>query len=173
METTENKLTPYQSIFFNKLRNYLDTKLYFYGSIQRKDYFPGLSDIDVDIFTSNENSIISKLISFLNVKRYQFKKIIWKLNDANNLVNGYKIMYIDPNGELTVEFSIYNEKYKNDVLKEHLSKKNLPIHATILLVILKFLYYKLKIISHDYYASTKKMVLSSFIGRKTDHFVKL
>jgi hypothetical protein len=173
METTENKLTPYQSIFFNKLRNYLDTKLYFYGSIQRKDYFPGLSDIDVDIFTSNENSIISKLISFLNVKRYQFKKIIWKLNDATNLVNGHKIMYIDPNGELTVEFSIYNEKYKNDVLNEHLSKKNLPIYATIILVMLKFLYYKLKIISHDYYASTKKMVLSSFIGRNTDHFVKL
>ena len=173
METTENKLTPYQTIFFNKLRNYLDTKLYFYGSIQRKDYFPGLSDIDVDIFTSNENSIISKLISFLNVKRHQFKKIIWKLNNADNLVTGYKIMYIDPNGELTVEFSIYNEKYKNDVLKEHLSKKNLPIHATILLVILKFLYYKLKIISHDYYASTKKIILSSFIGKNTDNFVKL
>ena len=171
METTENKLTPYQSIFFNKLKNYLDTKLYFYGSIQRKDYFPGSSDIDVDIFTSNENSIISKLTSFLNVKRYQFKKIIWKINEQ--LVNGYKIMYVDPNGELTVEFSIYNEKDKNAILNEHLSKKDLPIHATVLLVILKFLYYKLKIISHDYYASTKKIILSSFIGKNTDNFVKL
>jgi hypothetical protein len=173
METTENKLTHYQSIFFNKLRNYLDTKLYFYGSIQRKDYFPGFSDIDVDIFTSNENSIISKLISFLNVKRYQFKKIIWKLNNTDYIANGYKIMYIDPNGELTVELSIYNEKYKNAILNEHLSKKYLPIHATVLLVLLKFVYYKLKIISHNYYASTKKLILSSFIGKNTDNFVKL
>ena len=171
METTKNKLTPYQSIFFNKLRNYLDTKLYFYGSIQRNDYFPGLSDIDVDIFTSNENSIISKLSSFLNVKRYQFKKIIWKINEK--LVNGYKIMYVDPNGELTTEFSIYNEKYKNDVLNEHLSKKDLPIHVTALLVILKFLYYKLHVISHDYYAATKNFILSAVIGRNRDYFVKL
>ena len=173
METTENKLTPYQSIFFNKLRNYLDTKLYFYGSIQRNDYFPGFSDIDVDIFTTNENSIISKLISFLNVKRYQFKKIIWKLNNTDYIVNGYKIMYIDPNGELTVEFSIYNEKYKNAILNEHLSKKDLPIHITVLLVILKFLYYKLHVISHDYYAATKNFILSAVIGRNRDYFVKL
>jgi hypothetical protein len=33
METTKNKLTSEQMKFFKKLSNYLDTKLYYYGSI--------------------------------------------------------------------------------------------------------------------------------------------
>ena len=49
METTKNQLTPYESNFFNKLKIYLDTPLYFYGSIQRDDYKSGYSDIDIDI----------------------------------------------------------------------------------------------------------------------------
>ena len=49
METTKNKLSPETKQFFDKLSSYLDTKLYFYGSVQRDDYFDGKSDIDVDI----------------------------------------------------------------------------------------------------------------------------
>jgi len=80
METTKNKLTHQEEVFFNKLSNYLDTQLYFFGSIQRDDYLPKSSDIDVDIFTENENSTITKMMNFLNVERSKFKKIIWKIN---------------------------------------------------------------------------------------------
>ena len=69
METTNNKLTSEQMKFFKKLSNYLDTKLYYYGSIQRKDYFPGTSDIDVCIFTDNNTETKYKLISFLGLKK--------------------------------------------------------------------------------------------------------
>ena len=65
METTKNKLSSYESDFFNKLSNYLDTKLYFYGSIQRDDYKPGHSDIDVDIFTDNIHSALIKIQNLL------------------------------------------------------------------------------------------------------------
>jgi predicted nucleotidyltransferase len=61
METTRNNLTPYSKHFFDSLSNYLDTKLYFFGSIQRRDYFPNSSDIDVDIFTDNEPGTILKI----------------------------------------------------------------------------------------------------------------
>ncbi len=34
METPKNKLTSFEENFFNNLKIYLDTPLYFYGSIQ-------------------------------------------------------------------------------------------------------------------------------------------
>ena len=55
--------------FFVNLQNYLDTDLYFYGSVNRSDYVHGKSDIDVAIFTDNEYSTITKLQHFLHVKR--------------------------------------------------------------------------------------------------------
>ena len=64
METTKNEMDAYSKNFFLKLGNYLDTQLYYYGSIQRHDYFPGKSDIDVDLFTDNSSSTIIKLQNF-------------------------------------------------------------------------------------------------------------
>ena len=54
-------------IFFKQLQNYLDTDIYFYGSVNRTDYVPGKSDIDVAIFTDNEYSVITKLQHFLKI----------------------------------------------------------------------------------------------------------
>ena len=53
METTKNEIPEYNNIFFEKLKNYLDMKIYFFGSVQRNDYFPKSSDIDVALFTDN------------------------------------------------------------------------------------------------------------------------
>ena len=173
MEYTKHKLTDYEKIFFNKLSNYLETKLYFFGSIQRDDYFPGLSDIDVDIFTENENSTIAKLSNYLNLNKYEFKKVIWKLNTTGQLVNGYKFMYRDLKNKLVVEFSIYSEKFKKQIIDEHNSKINIPFYATILLVILKYLFYKLNIIPNEWYIKGKKFILSPLIGKPYDDFVRL
>ena len=95
METTKNQLTPYESNFFNKLKIYLDTPLYFYGSIQRDDYKSGYSDIDIDIFTENMNSTIVKLQNFFNSNQY--KKIIIKPQDKKGIINGYKFKYSSVN----------------------------------------------------------------------------
>jgi predicted nucleotidyltransferase len=172
METTRNKLTYEEKYFFNKLSNYLETKIYFFGSIQRGDYLPKSSDIDVCIFTENEKSTIVKLMNFLNIERDKFKKIIWKLNNFNDiLVSGYKVMYKNDVKNFSVEFSIYDEKYKHKILYEHNDKKDIPLHATILLVILKFLFYTLHIIPAEWYTKTKKFILSKLLLKKEDHFV--
>jgi len=173
MEYTKHKFSQYQEQFFKKLSIYLDTKLYFFGSIQRHDYFPGLSDIDVDIFTINENSTIAKLANYLGANKNDFKKIIWKLNSTGDLVNGYKFMYRDLNNNLVVEFSIYSEKYKKEIINEHNSKSEIPFYATISLVILKYLFYKLHIIPDEWYIKGKKIILSPLIGKPYDDFVKL
>ena len=172
METTRNKLTYDEKKFFYRLSNYLDTQLYYFGSVQRGDYFPSSSDIDVDIFSENENNTIIKLMNFLNVEKSEFKRFVWKLNTNNDkLAYGYKLMYKNTEENFCVEFSIYNEKYKRHILYEHNSKKDIPLHATILLIIIKFLYYTLNILPKNWYTESKKFILSALIFKKDDHFV--
>lgn len=173
METTKNELPDFANSFFSKLRNYLDTKIYFFGSVQRYDYFPTSSDIDIAIFTDNINSTIGKLQLFLDVNRSDFKKFVWRLNYDNSLVTGYKIMYKEPHRNFAVEISVYDEKYKNSILAEHNGKSILPFHATVMLIIIKFLFYTLGIIPSEWYIYLKKSILSTLIFKKPDEFVVL
>lgn len=171
METTKNEMPEYNKIFFDKLRNYLDTKIYFFGSVQRPDYFPNGSDIDVAIFTDNIKSTIYKLQNFLNAEPNEFHKFVWRLNYDNSLVEGYKIMYKEPHHNFVVEISIYDEKYKNGILNEHNGKKDLPIYATCALIIIKYLFYTLNILPAEWYIFLKKNILTKLIFKKEDDFV--
>lgn len=173
METTKNILPENISIFFKELSDYLDTKLLFYGSVQRNDYFPGNSDIDVDIFTDNEDSIIVKLQHFLHVKHNNFKKIVWRLSDSKKLIYGHKIMYKNSDMNLAVEFSIYNERNKQDVLKHHLKKIVLPFYASWFLMIIKKLFYDFHIINFETYKFLKSKMLSFGIGYPEEQFIVL
>jgi predicted nucleotidyltransferase len=173
METTKNAMSEYNNIFFDKFKNYLDTKLYFFGSVQRDDYFPKSSDIDVAIFTDNIKSTITKIQSFLNVNNNDLKKFVWRLNYDNSLVNGYKIMYKELDNNLIVEISVYDEKYKVGILNEHNGKRVLPFYATYALIIIKFLFYTLNIMPKEWYIFLKKQILTNLIFLKEDDFVVL
>jgi hypothetical protein len=174
METTKQKLPENVKIFFNNLSNLLDTKMLFFGSIQRTDYFPGSSDIDVDIFTDNVRSTINKLQHHLNLNKTHFKNFVWRLNTKDKqLVPGHKVMYKSPDGSFAAEFSIYNEKHKQSVLDEHLKKTNLPFYATWMLIVLKFLFYELKVVDKYTFMYLKKKIMSFMIGLPDDQFVVL
>jgi hypothetical protein len=173
METTKNKLPENVKIFFNDLSKYLDTKLLFYGSIQRQDYFPGSSDIDVDVFTDNIESTMSRMQHFLHVKKSSFKKIIWRLSHNGEMIHGRKIMYKNPVLDISVEFSIYDNKNKKGVLEQHLKKTVIPFYATILLFIIKKLYYDLHILSLSSYKYLKMKILSTCIGLPDEQFLVL
>lgn len=173
METTKNEMPPYAKQFFDRLSKYLDTKIYFYGSVQRDDYFPMSSDIDVDIFTDNEYSTITKLQNFIGVKRYEFKKFVYRLHKSNKVVYGKKIKYADPDNNFSTEISIYEEKYKYIVLQEHNSKMKLPFYVSILLIILKNLYYNLGIISKETYYRFKKIFMNYMVEGQDVEFITL
>ena len=160
METTKNKLSVYESDFFNKLSNYLETKLYFYGSIQRDDYKPGHSDIDVDIFTDNVDSAIIKIQNFLNVTKQDFKKFVSKPLKKQGIINGYKLKYKEPENNFKTELSIYDIKYKDDILYEHGRKTNLPFFVSMLLIIIKFLYFNIGIIPKNIYLNIKDSIMN-------------
>lgn len=173
MDTTYNKLTKDEEIFFNNLKNYLDNQIIFFGSIQRNDYLKGYSDIDVVIFTDNVYSTNSKLLAYLEIPKSKIKKIVWKLQNGE-IVSGYKIMYKNNEKHFSVEFSIYNEKYKKSILREHIYKSfNLPTYAVCLLYILKTLFYKLNIINKDIFKNIKQFILGPLIGLDYDRFVTL
>ena len=171
METTKNDLPPNAKKFFYNLSDYLDTKFLYYGSIQRADYVPGKSDIDVDIFTDNEKSVISKLQHFLGVPKSNFKGIVWMIGDVT--VYGYKLMYKNPEEQIVAEFSIYNEKFKDAVIKEHTKKFILPVYVTILLKILKFFFYTVPILPFNVYKAGKNYLLTGASGYVPDKFIVL
>jgi len=158
MENTKNKLTFNQYEFFQKLRNYINKPIYFYGSIQRKDYFPGKSDLDVDIFTDNESSTIYALGNFLNLTKADFKKFVYKIH--NKIITGYKIKYTDEKKNINVEIGLYNDKFKDLVLKDHLKDFELPFYISIILIIIKFLFYNLQILSKETYRRLKRLIMN-------------
>jgi len=158
MESTKNKLTFNQYEFFLKLKNYLNTPIYFYGSIQRDDYFPGKSDLDVDIFTENEKYTIYALCNFLNLHKSDFKKSVYKVD--NKIITGYKVKYEDEEKNIQVEIALYNEKFKELVLNDHLKDFNLPFHILFFLFIIKFLYYNLQILPKEYYKNLKRIIMN-------------
>ena len=169
METTKNKLTPYEKDFFDKLRNYIDKPIYFYGSIQRDDYLPKCSDIDIDIFSNNVNSTLLLLENFLreysnsnNDNDIKFKKTIYRMSKTDKVVFGYKGKYVDEVNKLNVEIAVYNEKNKEDILQEHQLKFHLPFFITFILIFFKVLHYNLELISYDYYRNFKNFMMDTY-----------
>ena len=171
METTKNDFSPYEKTFFNKMSNYIGEPIYFFGSIQRVDYFPGLSDIDIDIFTFDEKTTIIKLQKFLNMESSDFKKFVYKMDKTNQIITGYKTNYIDIENSLTVEISVFNEKYKETILTEHKSKFDLPFYITWILIFLKVLHYNLGILPIYYYSLIKKIITNNFYDGNKSEFV--
>jgi len=171
METTKNNLSNFEQHFFNNLKIYIDKPIYFYGSIQRDDYFPQLSDIDIDIFSDNVNSTLNLLQNYLNLNKTEFKKSIYKMNKTNNIIPGYKNKYIDTEHKLTVEISVYDEKHKEEILVEHQSKFSLPIYITSILIFLKILHYNLDILPIYYYSRFKKFLTNTCYDNNTAEFI--
>jgi hypothetical protein len=173
METTKNTLLPYEREFFENLRNYINKPIYFYGSIQRNDYFPQLSDIDIDIFTDNIDSTLILLQNFLNINKEDINKLYYKVGKKNIIIPGYKIKYVDKNKKLFVEISLYNDIHKNDILFEHSYKINLPFYIIIPLIILKFLHYKLEILPEYYYRTYKNFLMNNYYEKNKAEFLIL
>jgi predicted nucleotidyltransferase len=172
METTKNVLPENVKKFFNNLTDVLDTKLLFFGSVQRADYFPGKSDIDVAVFSDNVKSTIYKLQYYLHLNKEEFRRFIWRLNDhKRTLVNGYKVMYKSADGNFASEFSVYNQKYKHLILEEHIKKTDLPFYVTCILILVKILFYKMNVISEKTFGYLKKKIMSVVIGLPDDEFL--
>lgn len=159
MDKIKDKLTPSQSAFFEHLSLYVDKHLYFYGSIMRHDYIPGKSDIDLAIFTDNEQATLVQLCSLLNLKRSDCKKTVYKI--GHKVVHGYKCRYTNMEKQVDIEVSLYNEVYKPWVLQDQTrSSDDLPLNVVLALLVVKVLYYNLCMISRKTYQRIKRYLMS-------------
>ena len=171
MNKIRNDFNPNLKQFFINLQNYLDTELYFYGSVNRPDYIHNKSDIDIAIFTDNEYSIMTKLQHYLHVKHDAFDKIVWKLEGT--IVYGYKIK-CDKHTNSKCEIAIYNNDFKEIILKDMRKYNSIPFHIGILLFILKTLHYTFPILSSKTYSAYKRVVFNRImINKKDTSFVLL
>lgn len=171
MNKIRNDFPPDLKKFFYDLQNYLDEDLYFYGSVNRSDYVHGKSDIDVAIFTDNEYSLMSKLQHFLHVKRSAFDKIIWKLDGI--MIYGYKIK-CDKYTNSKCEIAIYNNDFKKQILDEMKTYHMVPFYVSVLLFIIKTIYYTFPLLNYKTYSAYKRYIFNDlYLNKKNTVFFLL
>lgn len=152
-----DKLTSKQKQFFTTLSSYIQKPIFFFGSVQRFDYLKGISDIDVAIFTDNIPSTLTKIQLLLNYTK-PVGKFIYKNNLSQTVIYGNKLMYKTPDKDIIAEISIYNNKDKNAIIQDQLSKINIPLFVSVLLLIVKYIHH-LNIIPYNDYKHYKKRIL--------------
>ena len=165
MEDTYKDLPPRTREFFDSMKMYIGETLYFYGSVQRIDYFPGASDIDVDVFTSNVESTVAKLAQFLNSSPSNMKKVVWHIPGSPTIIRGTKVTFSSSSLDLVGEVTVFNENVKETVLWEHRVKMTQHWIVLLCLYVVKLLFYKWHLIDGKTYKRWKGSLI------KKDNYV--
>jgi predicted nucleotidyltransferase len=155
--------------FLQSLEYYIENELIFFGSIKRIDFFKENSDIDIAIISDNVPSTIKKLQTFLNLDDNKMRTMLQKIPNKNTIIQGYKTNYSNENIGLDIEVIIYDSKYKNDVLTHINNINNFPLYITIPLIILKCFFYKLNIISSDFFKYLKTSLMHKYLKQDLDN----
>ena len=169
MEDIKDRLGEYKYNYFTNLQNYLDTELYFYGSIKRFDYISNSSDIDIIVITDNVKSMLSKIQTYLNVSKDKTQKIFQQYSVYDKeVITGYKIKYNENNIEF--DLLVYDDKYRKVVLQNIYDINNLPLYMITILYILKILYYKLHLISRRIYIDLKNLIFACYFNGELRYY---
>ena len=153
LEEVKNKLNKTQYNYFLQLKEQINLPLYFFGSITRGDYIKDKSDLDVEIFTDNFDSILLQIENLLDYKKKRYY-IIFEIN--NIPFSGYKYYFEDTKLNICFDFTIYNTACKTIILQHRNIEKNIPYLLVVFLIIIKTLYYHLDIINKNTYSYIKK-----------------
>ena len=74
---------------------------------------------------------------------------------------------------MVIEFTIFEEKYKNEILEAERKKQDLPFYITMMLIVLKYLYYKWELISSETYKIYKKFIMNTLLTGEEMEFIIL
>ncbi len=171
MEDIRDRLGEYKYNYFNSLQNYLETELYFFGSIKRVDYISNASDIDIIVITDNVKSMLSKIQTYLNISKDNTQKMFQQYNvNDKGIITGYKIKYNE--NDIEFDLLIYDDKFRNVVLQNINDINNLPLYMIIILYILKMLYYKLHFISKQIYNNLKCNIFGCYFNGELKYYNK-
>ncbi len=165
-----SKLTKEQYGYLVELEQFINAKIYFYGSIEREDYFIGKSDLDIDIITPNIHSTLFKLRQFIGIPNHEVLHVKWKTyNPQEYNFECLKIKH--NNGIVNLEISIYDEKYRNKLKIVRDFKRNmLSPFLVYSLIMIKFFYYHLNLLSNSQMKEIKRYVMNDLCGHKDEYF---
>ena len=150
-----NKLTPEQLIFFLKLNNILSGRLKFFGSIARKDYRIGKSDVDVQFFSENSQSDLLILSYFLQENSVDFISRFVKFKPSPfYTISGFKYTIKNPFKCDILVFDVNNE---DALTTQHKRAVVIPFIYLLLLRIIK-LCLKINLISQETFFSLKRII---------------
>jgi hypothetical protein len=163
MDDIKDRLGDYKYNFFTNLQNYVDSELLFFGSIKRFDFFQNASDIDLIIITDNVDEMINKVHHYLQLKKTEIKKIYQRFsNNSAGVIAGYKIKYNDPTNDCTFDLLIYDEKYREVVTQNINDINDIAVYMVIILYILKYIYYRLKLMTNSMYLYLKNALFHMY-----------
>ena len=166
----KKKLTRQQIDFIEQLQQYCNCEMQFYGSIERIDYFPQFSDIDIDVFTPNVNSTLFKLRQFLSTEEDKVQNVVWSTTKPTfSKFRCKKIKF--QNDFIKLEIGVYDIKYKKKLIKVREYKKQIPFYALVFLYFVKFIYYNMNLLSYHQLARFKKFMMGDVLGMADDYNV--
>jgi predicted nucleotidyltransferase len=171
IESIKNNLRDYDYIFLQNLERYIDAELFFYGSIARADFFPEYSDIDIIIITDNVNSVLKKIQNFLGNGIVNLEKTVNYMHEFKNMSYAYKISYEDLENNLYLEIFIYDDKYKKQLIYDINKKNSFPFYIVAILYILKFLTYRLKLLSENSLKYLKNNLINLYLRQSTNKYM--
>ena len=174
MESTRNPLPPILRQYFADLKQYINLPIYFYGSIQREDYYQHESDIDIDVFTENMATTLVQLQHFFKVSRKKFHPFVTRFASTTHVAFGYKLNYIftRPGHSYPIEIAVYNKNDETAVRSDQNKKANIPKRIAWLLIVIKYLYYKLGIMPKSTFVYLKKQWLNGCVEYGNNDFIK-
>jgi len=171
METPRHPLTMNQSNFLSQLRNVMPNPIYFFGSIIRGDYLPGLSDIDMLYFSDNIHKDANNMYMFMKEQSNLFsnvgvkkRRFLYHSKETKNIVSGYKVKYTDLDRAVPIEISVYEMKDKQNVTNEQIKKTQLPFFIIWFLIVLKTLAYKFRLIPEETFKWLKERLFIIISG---------
>ena len=103
--------------------------------------------------------MLLKIQNFLNIDRSRIKRFVSKEKIKDHLHYGHKVIYEGNDIDFTYEIVIYDSKFKQEMLDFYINVNNIPIYASLVLLLLKYLKYYYIISSRIYYQLKKKIFM--------------
>lgn len=156
-----HKIKPDELTFFSNFQKSLGLQLYFIGSVTRCDYVSGSSDFDIDVFSNTLHESSLKLRQLL--QKGPSGCFVFDIKDET--YSGVK--YFFKNDTLHFDITLYPESAKKNILESRYIDINLPLYGLIFVTILKWVYYKLGLMTSAFYTKLKRSYLTYFNPDKT------
>lgn len=166
----QHRLDEDQRLFFQRLQSVLGAPLWFYGSIQRADYFPQSSDIDIAVVVDNPRSAIAALQHFLHIDKQDVKHLYQQFHLYKTYIHAYKLKYKQHN--IAFDLTLYQPADASLLLHNLHDINHLSAWMVSLLYLLKSSHYTLQLCPRSLYQYLKNALFDLYFHQRIGWYSK-